>query len=457
MEEAMSLQAATVPVDDSSVLPRAADVAYPNVESADGVWLTLAGGERRILDACAGGAATTCLGHGDSAVIAAAAEQSEQVPYTYQHHFTNAAQERLAERLTTDLMPEMARVRFTTGGSEANETALRLVRSYQVERGDSDRWKVISPSQAYHGSLIGTLALTGRPSLRERWSPYLAGHLHLATNWREDPDGSKALAELDRLIEEAGPETVAAYFCEPVSGAAAPAMQPPAAFWRGLDERRREHGFLVVFDEIVCGMGRTGSWLASQQMPITPDIVTIGKGLGAGYAGIAAVLCTQEVYDPIAQGSADFEHGHTWDGAPLPCAVGNAVIDRLQEIDALARVRAAGERMLAALREALADNRLVREVRGAGLLIGIELADPAGVSALARVCDVEQLVVARGLEQDILLAATSTSSDGVVGDQVMLAPAFTATDEELDEMVARTAAVLRAIEWELGASERGEA
>ncbi len=459
MEETMSVPAATASVDESCVLPRAADFDYPSVESADGVWLTLAGSGRRILDACSGGAMTTCLGHGDEAVIAAAAEQSLALPYAYQHHFTNAPQERLAERLTTDLMPEMARVRFTSGGSEANETALRLIRSYHVERGDADRWRMIAPAQSYHGSLTGALALSGRPSLRARWAPYLAGHLHLSARWRDDPDGSQALAELDRLLAEAGPGTVAAYVCEPVSAAAAPALRPPDAFWRGLDERRREHGFLVAFDEIVSGMGRTGIWLASQQLPITPDVVTIGKGLGAGYAPIAAVLCTEAVYDALDAGSGEFEHGHTWDGAPLPCAVGNAVIDRLVEIEAPARAREGGARMLAALDERLRDLALVREVRGSGLLLGIEMVDPRdGRSPLPAALDVERLVVERALAQDLLLTATATATDGIVGDQVLLAPALTATDAELDEMVARTVALLEALEPEVvGALAEAEA
>jgi adenosylmethionine-8-amino-7-oxononanoate aminotransferase len=420
----------------SRVLPRQAGFDYPSVVGAAGLWLELADG-RRILDACSGGAMTTCLGHGNEAVVAVAAAQGEELSYCYSHHFTNKPQESLARRLVEEVAPAMNRVRFATGGSEANETALRLLRSYHVERGDTDRWKVISPAQAYHGSLTGTLALTGRESLRRNWNPYLVAHPHLGpAAWREDPTGGAALAELDRILDEAGPETVAAYFCEPVSAAALPAYSPPEGFWLGLAERRAEHGFLIVCDEIVSGIGRTGSWFASDRLPFTPDVITAGKGLGGGFAPISAVLCTAAVYDAIDQGSGDFDHGHTWDGAPLPCAVAEAVIDQIVAGDLVARVATAGGPFRDLLEAAIGDLPIVREVRGSGFLVGIEL-DPAATSG-----DVEQAIVEAGLRHDLLLAATSTVADGFVGDQVALAPSFTSTDAELDLIVERSAAAL---------------
>lgn len=448
----MSVASETVPARETHVFPRLVHLDYPNVASAEGVWLTLAGSGRRILDGCSGGAMTACLGHSDAAVIEAAAAQARELSYTYNHHFTNEPQERLAERLVAEAAPAMARVRFTSGGSEANETALRLIRGYHVERGDSERWRIVAPAQAYHGSLTGALALSGRRSLRERWDPYLSRHLHLPPMpWREDPTGEQALAALDRLLEEAGPETVAAYFCEPVTAAALPGFAPPEAFWRGLDERRREHGFLICCDEIVSGMGRTGSWFASDRLPFAPDIVTAGKGLGAGYAPIAAVLCTQAVYDALERGSGEFDHGHTWDGAPLPCAVGSAVLEQIASRALVTRVDARGPRLRDQLQDALRDLASVREVRGRGYLLGVELVDPRdGASPLPDALDVERIVTEAALGRDLLLAATSTAADGYVGDQVLLAPAYTMSDDELDALVACTAAALgdaeRAIE-----------
>src|SRR6478672_5125314 len=242
--------------EDTKVFPRFLDLPYANVERGDGVWLTTTDG-RRILDACSGGAMVACLGHGVPAVVAAAAGQAEAISYFYNHHFTNEPQERLADRLLEIAAPEMARIRFVSGGSEANETALQLARLYHVERGETARWRVISPAQAYHGSTMGTLALSGRRTLQDPYTPYLANHLHLQpSTWRFDPSGEAALRQLDTLLDEAGSETVAAFFCEPVSAAALPGYSPPESFWRGLDERRKEHGFLICFDEVVTGMGR---------------------------------------------------------------------------------------------------------------------------------------------------------------------------------------------------------
>ncbi|OJU82363.1 MAG: hypothetical protein BGO11_06950 [Solirubrobacterales bacterium 70-9] len=433
----------------SRVLPRQAGFDYPSVERAAGLWLELTNG-RRILDACSGGAMTACLGHGNEAVIAVAAEQGEQLSYCYSHHFTNEPQESLARRLVEEVAPAMDRARFATGGSEANETALRLLRSYHVECGDSDRWRVISPAQAYHGSLTGTLALTGRESLRRNWDPYLVSQPHLGpAAWRDDPTGEEALAELDRILAEAGPETVAAYFCEPVSAAALPAFSPPEGFWRGLAERRAEHGFLIVCDEIVSGIGRTGSWFASDRLPFTPDIITAGKGLGGGFAPISAVLCTAGVYDAIDQGSGDFDHGHTWDGAPLPCAVAEAVIDQIVAGNLVAKVAAAGGAFRDQVAAAVGELPIVCDVRGCGFLVGIEL-DPGATAPGA-----EQAIVEAGLRHDLLLAATDTVADGFVGDQVVLAPSFTAGAEELDLIVARTAAALVDLEMASAAPTGG--
>jgi hypothetical protein len=381
----------------------------------------------------------TCLGYGVPEVVAAAAEQAERISYFYSHHFTNEPQERLAERLLEVAAPEMARVRFVSEGSEANETALQLARLYHVERGETDRWRVISPAQAYHGSTMGTLALSGRRTLQEPYTAYLASHLHLApSTWRFDPTGEAALAELDRLLEEAGPQTIAAFFCEPVSAAALPAYSPPDRFWNGLAERRDEHGFLICFDEVVTGMGRVGTWLAAHQLPIEPDIVAIGKGLGAGFAPLGGVLCRQEVYDALDHGSREFDLGHTWDGAPLSSAIGLAVLDLLVERGLVERVRDRGPSLRDELASALVGSEIVREVRGRGFLLGVELVDPRdGESFLPVELDVASLVDDTAFEHGLLVTSSHPQADGFAGDQTLIAPAFVSSDDELAEMVDR--------------------
>jgi len=428
----------TIGSDETRVFPRSLDLAYPNIERGDGVWLVTTDG-RRILDACSGGAMVACLGHGVPEIVAAAADQAERITYFYNHHFTNEPQERLADRMLEVVAPEMARVRFVSGGSEANETALQLARLYHVERGQPERWRVISPAQSYHGSTMGTLALSGRRALQEPYTPYLAPHLHLApSTWRSDPSGEAALEELDHLLEDAGPQTVAAFFCEPVSAAALPGYSPPGRFWQGLDERRREHGFLICFDEAVTGMGRVGSWLAAHQLPIEPDIVAVGKGLGAGYAPLGAVLCRQHVYDAIDQGSREFDLGHTWDGAPLSTAVGLSVLDQLAERDLVERVRERGPSLRDELETALEGSEIVREVRGWGFLLGVELVDPRdGESFLPVELDVASLVDDAAFERELLVTTIHPQADGFAGDQTLLAPAYVTTDGELGEMVDR--------------------
>jgi adenosylmethionine-8-amino-7-oxononanoate aminotransferase len=440
--------------DGSDVFHRFLDLPYPNVERGDGVWLTTVDG-RRILDACSGGAMVACLGHGVGELAAAAAEQAEKISYFYNHHFTSEPQERLADRLL-GLTPEMARVRFVSGGSEANETALQLARLYHVERDDPDRWRVISPAQAYHGSSMGTLALNGRPAVQEPYTPYLASHLHLPpSTWRFDPTGEAALAELDRLLEQHGNE-IAAFFCEPVSAAALPAYSPPERFWHGLAERRKEHGFLVCFDEVVTGIGRVGSWLAAHQLPIEPDIVAVGKGLGAGYAPLGAVLVRQEVYDAIDRGSREFDLGHTWDGAPLPSAVGLAVLDLIEERALVDRVRDRGPGLRDELDEALAGSEIVKEVRGRGFLLGVELVDPRdGTSFLPVELDASAIVDDTAFEHGLLVTSTHPQADGFAGDQVLLAPAYTSTDAELAEMVERFAATMTDVERRVSAALAG--
>ncbi|HYS98960.1 MAG TPA: aminotransferase class III-fold pyridoxal phosphate-dependent enzyme [Candidatus Dormibacteraeota bacterium] len=422
-----------ITAEQTSTFPRFLDLAYPSVERGEGVWVYTADG-KKILDACSGGAMVANLGHGAQEVIKAGARQAEKIAYFYMDHFTNEPMEQLADRLITTAAPEMARVRFASSGSEANEAALRLARSYHVDRGQGERWRVISPAQSYHGSTMATLGLTGRTrTLQHPYEPYLSPHLHISM----DGSGEGALRELDARLEEAGPQNVAAFFCEPISGAARPAFATPDKFWRGLEERRASHGFLICFDEVVTGMGRTGTWFAYQQLPIEPDIVTIGKGLGAGYAPISALLCKQHVYDAIDRGSRFFDLGHTWDGAPISCATGLAVLDALVERRLVERVRERGPRLLADVKSALRGNPLVADVRGRGFLLGISLV------GMPDELHFDERVEDAAIEHGLLIMATHSTPDGYAGDEVVFAPAFTSTDDELELMVARLAATMK--------------
>jgi adenosylmethionine-8-amino-7-oxononanoate aminotransferase len=440
------LSADTVDVNATRVLPPEFDRRYPMIVAGDGVWVQDAAG-RRYLDAMSGGSMALTLGHGRTDLIDAARAQAQKLAYVHNERLTNPAQEQLARELASVAPEGFERVHFVTGGAEANECAVRLARSYHVERGEPGRWRVISPAQAYHGPTMATLALTGRAGLQGPLTPYLSEQPHIPpSTWRFDPSGEEALQALDRALEHVGPDTVAAFFCEAVSGAALPAYTPPKRFWEGLAERRERHGFLICLDEVVTGMGRTGSWFAADKLPFTPDIIATAKGLGAGYTAIGATICHDRVYEAIAAGSRHFTLGHTWDGAPLPCAVGVAVIDALRREGLVERVGKRGPLLRDELSDALEGIALVREVRGHGFLLGVEYVDPRdGESFLPPELGVAGRIDDLALEHGLVILSTQPTGDGYAGDQSLFAPAFTASEGELAEMVARFAAVVRGV------------
>jgi adenosylmethionine-8-amino-7-oxononanoate aminotransferase len=438
----------------SHVLPLELTKPMPVVARGEGVWIEDSSG-RRYLDAMSGGSMAATLGHGRRDIVAAARAQAEKLAFVHNERLTNPLQERLAAELV-DVAPEgFTRVRFTVSGADANEMAIQLARSYHVERGEPERWQVISPAQAYHGPTMETLALTGRPGLHGPFDPYLPKHLHIPpSTWRFDPSGQAALDALDAAIDEADGK-VSAFFCEPISAAALPAYTPPPRFWEGLAERRERHGFLVCFDEVVTGVGRTGGWFAGAATACPPDIIAAAKGLGAGYAAIGAVLVRDRVYDAIANGSRKFTLGHTWDGAPLSCAVGLAVLNVLRSEGLIERVADRGPRLRDELERSIGDVAMVREVRGHGYLLGASFVDPRdGDSFLPRELRVGGRIDEAAFENGLITLSTQPTRDGYAADQTLFAPAFTATDDDLDEMVSRFADavhhVAKEIEAELG-------
>jgi hypothetical protein len=431
---------------DTRVFPLELDRRYPVVVHGDGAWVEDSSG-KRYLDAMSGGSMAATLGHGRRDIIAAAAAQASRLSYVHNERLTNPSRERLAEELVEIAPPGMTRVRFVTGGAEANEMAIQIARGYHVERGDTKRWQVISPAQAYHGPTMATLGLTGRPGLQAPFGPYMPAHRHIPpSTWRFDPSGEAALAALDAVLEELGPENVSAYFCEPITAAALPAYSPPERFWRGLAERRDRHGFLICYDEVVTGVGRTGHWFAAEKLPLAPDIVATAKGLGAGYAAIGAVVCTDHVYQAFAHGSRRFTLGHTWDGAPLSCAVGLKVLDVLRSERLIERVRERGPQLRDELAAALKDIPMIREVRGHGFLLGVEYVDPRdGKSFLPPELGVARRVDLTAMDNGVIVYSTMPTRDGFAGDQTLFAPPFTTSDVDLSRMVARFANTVRSV------------
>ena len=438
--------ARTVESGQSHVLPLELARPYPVLDRGEGVWVWDTD-RNRYLDAMSGGSMAATLGHGRADVAEVAREQARRLAFVHNERLTNPAQEQLARELVEVAPDGFTRVRFVTSGADANEMAVQIARAYHVERGEPGRWQVISPAQAYHGPTMETLALTGRPGLWGPFGPYLPEHLHIPpSTWRFDPSGEAALEALDAALERAGPGNVSAFFCEPISAAALPGYTPPERFWHGLAERREEHGFLVCFDEIVTGVGRTGRWFAGAATACEPDIIATAKGLGAGYAAIGAVLVREHVYEAFANGSRRFPLGHTWDGAPLSCAVGLAVLNALRTEGLVEHVAERGATLRDELAAALDGIPIVRQVLGHGYLLGVLYVDPRdGESFLPPELRVAGRVDQAAFEGGLITLSTMPTRDGYAGDQSLFAPAFVATDEDLGEMVERFARAVRQV------------
>jgi len=449
----MAAEMTTASVDSAStsVFPLELERPYPVIVRGEGAWIEDSAG-RRYLDAMSGGSMAATLGHGRRDLIDVARNQAKRLAYVHNERLTNPWQERLAREIVEVAPADFSRVRFVTGGAEANEMALRMARVYHVERGEPERWQVISPAQAYHGPTMATLALTGRPGLQGPFGPYLTEHLHIPPSTKRfDPSGEAALEALDRALEAAGPETVSAFFCEPISAAALPAYSPPARFWEGLAERREHHGFLICFDEVVTGMGRTGRWFAADGLPMVPDIIATAKGLGAGYAAIGAALCREHVYAAIADGSRALPLGHTWDGAPLSCAVGIAVIEALRSEGLVEHVAARGPSLREEVESALTGVDMVGEVRGEGFLLGIDYVDPRdGQSLLPSELGVAGRIDQAADRNGLVVLSTQPTGDGYAGDQSLFAPPFVTSEEDLAEMVRRFAASVAEVAEQVG-------
>ena len=442
----------------SSVFHRELDRKYPIFRHAEGVWVSDAEG-RRYLDAMSGGAFTANIGYGVKEVIDAAAEQLHKIPWFHNQKATSEAQEKAAADIAERAPFEDARVFFTSSGHDGNETALRLARKYHYDRGDTDRLKIISFAQAYHGSTFGTLALTDRPGLQDIYAPYLPKHQFRHVPPVHDfrpvdgflpPESAQRVADMIvEIIEKEGPNTVSAFFCEPVHAASAPCMTPPPQFWSRLRHIADSYGILVIFDEVVVGAGRTGTWFASEQLPIKPDIIVTAKGWGSGYAYLGPVLCTDKIFKTVSEGSREFGLGSTFNGAAFSCAVASAVIRYIESQKLLERVRRLGPIVLEQLQAALKDIPMVAAVRGRGFLFGVEYAQPETLAMLPSSYKTSWRVEQEAYRRELIVYSVAPNADGYVGDSTLLSPAYIATEEELTEMVNRFAASVRSTQEQI--------
>ncbi|GMP11292.1 MULTISPECIES: aspartate aminotransferase family protein [Bradyrhizobium] len=428
----------------SRVLHRSLRETPPKAIGGEGVYLFAEDG-RRIIDA-SGGAAVSCLGHQHPRVIAAMAKQASTLAYAHTAFFSSEPAEALAETLVGHEPGGLAYAYFVSGGSEAIEASIKLARQYFIERGEPQRQHFIARRQSYHGNTLGALAAGGNAWRRAPYAPLLSAafsHVTPAFAYHEKRDGesdaqfvARLAAELESEFQRLGPDTVAAFLAEPVVGATAGAVTAPDGYFRAVREICDRHGALLILDEVMCGMGRTGTTHAWEQEGIAPDIQAIAKGLGGGYQPIGAMLASGKIIDTIRAGSGAFQHGHTYLAHPLACAAALAVQEVIREDRLLDRVKERGKQLEQRLTERFGNHRHVGDIRGRGLFWAIELvSDRASRSSFDPALKLNQKIKAEAFANGLGCYPGGGTVDGVRGDHVLLAPPYIASADEIDLIV----------------------
>jgi adenosylmethionine-8-amino-7-oxononanoate aminotransferase len=429
----------------SRILHRQIHETLPLAVGGEGIELFDSEG-RRYIDA-SGGAAVSCLGHGHPAVIAALKAQADKLAYAHTAFFANEPAERLANLLVEGAPGDISHVYFVSGGSEAVEAAIKMARQFHLERGEPQRRHIIARRQSYHGNTLGALAAGGNAWRRAPFEPLLVETHHIAPCYayrlkhRDESDedyGLRAAQELEDKILELGPETVLAFIAESVVGATAGAVPAVPGYFCRIREICDRYGVLLILDEVMCGMGRTGSLHACQQEGVAPDLLTIAKGLGGGYQPIGAVLLARRIYEAFAEGSGAFQHGHTYICHPMACAAGLAVQETIARENLLANVRYMGERLARRLAERFGNHPHVGDVRGRGLLLGVELVqDRAEKRPFDPALKIHARVKKEAMARGLLVYPAGGTVDGRVGDHVLIAPPFIVDAPAVDQIVDR--------------------
>jgi adenosylmethionine-8-amino-7-oxononanoate aminotransferase len=427
----------------SHIFPRHTKSSLPIAVKGEGSYIFDDSG-KSYLDA-SGGAAVSCLGHAHPTVIKALHRQLDELTYAHTSFFTSEQAEKLADRLCLEAPKGIDRVYLVSGGSEAIEAALKLARQYYVEKGEPNRKAIIARQQSYHGNTLGALAAGGNKWRRDQFAPLLIDTHHIAPcfayrgkNESEDDFdyGQRVANELEHKLLELGPETVMAFIAEPVVGATAGAVTAVDGYFRRIREICDKYGVLLILDEVMCGMGRTGYLYACEHDETRPDIICIAKGLGAGYQPIGAMLCSSAIYAVIENGSGFFQHGHTYLGHPMAAAAANAVLDVLIDQNLLSDVRPKGDALETLLHSKFNQHPHIGDIRGRGLFRAIELVDDRDTKAPF---DPELKIAAKikksAQNNGLLCYPMSGTIDGKLGDHVLLAPPFVISNNELDELV----------------------
>jgi adenosylmethionine-8-amino-7-oxononanoate aminotransferase len=425
----------------------------PVAVSATGMTIRDSAG-REYLDAC-GGAAVSCLGHGHPDVLAAMHAQIDCLAYAHTSFFSSEVAEALADELVGGAPEGMSHAYFVSGGSEAVESALKMARQYFLEIGQPQRTRFIARRQSYHGNTLGALAVGGNEWRREPFAPLLMPAIHVSPchAYRDQRPGEtvqayaeRLAAELEAAIVEQGPDRVIAFVAETVVGATAGAVTPVPGYFRKVREVCDRHGVLLILDEVMCGMGRTGTLYACEQEGVVPDLVTVAKGLGGGYQPVGAVLAQRKIVEAMSQGSGFFQHGHTYLGHPVACAAALAVQQVIRRDGLLAKVRDHGAAFATMLRDALGGHPHVGDIRGRGFFWGIELvADRERKTPFDPALKVNAKVKNEAMARGLMCYPSGGTVDGRFGDHILLAPPFIASCRDLEAITSRLADAIQAV------------
>ncbi len=435
----------------SHVFGRHTRVAMPTVAQAEGCYLIDDTG-KKYFDG-SGGAAVSCLGHGDAEVTAAIKNQLDSVAFAHTGFLTSEPAEQLADLLVSQAPAGIEHVYFVSGGSEAVESALKLARQYFVERGEPQRRHIIARRQSYHGNTLGALAVGGNAWRRAQFAPILIDTTHVDACYeyrgrREGETahdyGQRVANELESAIGELGAENVIAFIAEPVVGATLGAVPSVEGYFTHIREICDRHGILLILDEVMCGMGRTGSLFACEQDLVAPDIVCIAKGLGGGYQPIGAMLCSDQIFQTIRQGSGFFQHGHTYMGHPTACAAGLAVTRAILERGLIGNVNEMGNKLHAALQDTFGQHPHIGDIRGRGLFRGLELVeDRDSKKPFDPALGINGKIKKAAFEAGLICYPMGGTVDGRTGDHVLLAPPFIMQEAHIDEIVSKLEIAIR--------------
>ncbi|MCC6007872.1 MAG: aspartate aminotransferase family protein [Rhodobacteraceae bacterium] len=432
------------------VFGRSTAASLPVAARGEGAYIIDAEG-RRYLDA-SGGAAVSCLGHSDEEVRAAIHEQVDRLAFAHTGFFTTDAAEDLADLLVDNAPEGIERVYLVSGGSEAVEAALKLARQYYLEIGQPARHRVIARRQSYHGNTLGALASGGNAWRRAQFAPLLieTSHIPPCYAYRDRAEdetleayGLRVADALEAEILRLGPESVMAFVAEPVVGATMGAVPAVPGYFARIREICDRHGVLLILDEVMCGMGRTGSLFACTQDGVRPDIVTIAKGLGAGYQPIGAMLCSGAIYDAVARGSGLFQHGHTYMGHAVAAAAAGAVVRAILNRGLLQDVEARGAELRARLEHRFGQHLHVGDIRGRGLFLGLEfVAERDSKAPFPPERRLHAHIKRAAMDQGLICYPMGGTIDGQRGDHVLLAPPFTLGSDQVAELVDKLSAAV---------------